>query len=312
MLSGSHYSGVAMALNSKSIDYTIFGLTVRSEIALPDVSPASGWECPAVIIRLGAVDNPSLTIEGVGRYRIKDGREIIVDPAEGAHERNVRLYLLGSAMGMLLHQRGLLPLHANAIEIEGRAVAFMGPSGAGKSTIASWFHDHGHQIVADDVCVIGFDHCGRAFAQPGLPRLRLWRDALERTGRLTAQFDYAYADATDWEKYDVPLADGRVATTASELAAVYLLETAEELSITGLSGAAAADACFANTYRGEEVRRSGSPQSHWRACMRLLQAVPLFRLRRPLRPEKLDEQCAAALAHCLSVTTADSPSHQIA
>ena len=60
-------------------------------------------------------------------------------------------------MGAALHQRGILPLHANAVEIDHRAVAFMGASGAGKSTLAAWFHDQGYPILADDVCVIRAD-----------------------------------------------------------------------------------------------------------------------------------------------------------
>ena len=83
--------------------------------------------------------------------------EIVAEPRQGVPDSNVRLFLLGSAMGALLHQRGLLPLHTNAVEVGGRAFAFMGKSGAGKSTLAAWFHDRGFRIVADDVCVVGFD-----------------------------------------------------------------------------------------------------------------------------------------------------------
>ena len=77
--------------------------------------------------------------------------------ADNVPDANIRLYLLGSAMGVLLHQRGLLPLHANAVEIDGKAFAFMGASGSGKSTLAAWFHDHGYRIIADDVCAVRFE-----------------------------------------------------------------------------------------------------------------------------------------------------------
>ena len=129
-----------------------------------------------------------LTIPDVARYRIEGGTEIVVDAHPSAPDRNIRLYLLGLAFGALLHQRGLLPLHANAVEVDGKAVAFMGESGAGKSTLAAWFHDRGHRIVADDVCVVGFSKGGQAFAHPGLPRLRLWDEALEASGRSAADF----------------------------------------------------------------------------------------------------------------------------
>ena len=100
---------------------------------------------------------------------MRDGNQIVIDAAPDATDRNVRLFLLGSALGALLHQRGLLPLHANAIDLGGGAVAFSGHSGAGKSTIAAWFHDRGHRILADDVCVVGFDQSGRALVH-AVPR----------------------------------------------------------------------------------------------------------------------------------------------
>ena len=112
-------------------DYQVFGLRIRSEVPLPELFPALGDGDADVTIRRGsiaAVDGVSgvrsedgallLTVPDVGRYRIEGGHEIIVDPNTGVPERNVRLYLLGSAFGALLHQRGLLPLHANAVEID--------------------------------------------------------------------------------------------------------------------------------------------------------------------------------------------------
>ena len=120
-----------------------------------------------------------LVVDKTARYFVADGSRIVVQPEEGASSRNVRLFLLGSAFGLLLHQRGLLPLHANAVEIDGRAVAFAGGPGAGKSTLAAWFSDRGFALIADDVAVIDFE--GKTpIIQPGLPRLRLWERAIER------------------------------------------------------------------------------------------------------------------------------------
>jgi len=40
-----------------------------------------------------------LTVPDVGRYLIQEGRDISIEVEPGVPERNVRLYLLGSAMG---------------------------------------------------------------------------------------------------------------------------------------------------------------------------------------------------------------------
>src|SRR3954471_5329873 len=217
--------------------YTVFGLVLRSELPLEELPHAPAGAAAQVDIRRAGVGAPvegiagySSTAEGtllrvphVGRFLIREGREIIVEPAQGASERNVRLFLLGSALGALLHQRGLLPLHANAIEMDGRAVAFSGHSGAGKSTIAAWFHDRGRRILTDDVCVIGFDAGAAAVAYPGIPRLRLWREALEASGRDAGGYSRSF-DALD--KYDVP--SEHRAIEPLPLAAIYLLRQAEE------------------------------------------------------------------------------------
>jgi hypothetical protein len=285
-------------------DYSLFGLRVRSELALPELVPATGEEPADVLIRYGqagaaeaeaglhsADDDLLYVAPDVGSYRIAGGKEIIVDPRPGTPERNIRLYLLGSAFGALLHQRGMLPLHANAVEIDSRAVAIMGSSGEGKSTLAAWFHDHGYRIVADDVCVVKFGADSRAYATTGLPRLRLWAETLEATGRDASEFDRSYVSDVPWDKYDVPVARSPGQGSELELAALFVLERADEMAIEPLSGVAAAEAVFANTYRGAFVSAARQEQAHWSACMQLVRRTPVYRLARPRELDLLDQQC---------------------
>ena len=291
-------------------DYSVFGLRVRTELALPELFPAEIQGEPDVTIRLGTIESgqraPGLHALGdgllfvateAGRYRIAGGREIIVEPNAGAPDPNVRLFLLGSAFGALLHQRGLLPLHANAVEIDGKAVAFMGPSGAGKSTLAAWFHDCGHRIIADDVCVVEFDEGGRPMALPGLPRLRLWREALEASGREAAAFTPSFSGNPEFDKFDVPVATASAAADRCELAALYELGTGDSFAIVPISGVEAVDSVFANTYRGGYVSAAQGDEAHWSACMRLVRDTPLFRVSRPLSLTEMDEQNRRLLDH---------------
>jgi hypothetical protein len=235
-----------------------------------------------------------LVVPDVGRFRIAGGKAIVVEPASGVPERNLRLFLLGSAFGALLHQRGFLPLHANAVEIDGKAVAFMGPSGSGKSTLAAWFHDRGFAILADDVCVVRFDAEGRAVAYPGLPRLRLWDDALQATGRLAAQYPRSFLGEDDFRKYDVSIR-ASAGRSARELGAVFILVKGDQLVLEKLGGIAAVQAVFDNTYRGAFLDQINGHQAHWTAAVELVRKIPLFRLARTWSIEQLDEQCASIL-----------------
>jgi hypothetical protein len=297
---------------SDGSDYQVFGLRVRSEIPLPELFPVHGEAAPDVTIRCGAVTAARttaglhadagalvLSVPDVARYLIEGGREIIVDPEPEVPERNLRLYLLGSAFGALLHQRGLLPLHANAVEVDGRAVAFMGASGEGKSTLAAWFHDRGFRIIADDVCVVRFDQQGSAIAQPGLPRLRLWAEALELTGREAGIYSRSFLGDEHFDKFDVPIAPASAAQADLPLAGLYLLERGDTLAISQLSGVEAADAVFANTYRGAYVSATSMHKGHWESAIQLVRRTPVFRAIRKWDLARLDEQCAMLLDHAL-------------
>ncbi len=290
--------------------YKIFGLTIRSEIVLHDLPEIRLDRSPDVMIRLGDAprllegEEPQglsvsgngaiLNIIGVARYWISGGSEIVVEPCSGATERNLRLFLLGSAFGAILHQRGLLPLHANAVEIGGRAIAFMGHSGAGKSTLAAWFHDRGFKILSDDVCVVRIED-GKVLAHAGLPRLRLWKDALERTGRTAESFEASFDDA---EKYNVPTRS-RPSGDSIELSHLYLLSKPQDgrSAIERLQGIEAVDALVANTYRGRYVPLMGQTQHHLRQCLAMVGEVAVFRAHRVWGMEGFDEQAQLLEEH---------------
>src|SRR5215510_9302338 len=127
--------------------YTAFGLCLATEFPCPELAPGRG--SPDVRIRYGVVPAQLtaakkigahyqaapgqllLTIDGVARFLVQDGAEIIVERAPESDDDSLRLFLLGSVIGALLQQRGTLTLHSSVIEVDGGCVGFMGHSGAG-------------------------------------------------------------------------------------------------------------------------------------------------------------------------------------
>ncbi|HMJ92953.1 MAG TPA: hypothetical protein VK472_02505 [Allosphingosinicella sp.] len=275
--------------------YSCFNFRLRSAIRLDELvqAPKEGDERPIVDVRLGAVaeslpgaapplhglqaagGEALLTVPNVGRYLARDGLEIVVDPAPGASERNVRLFLLGSALGMICHQRGLLPLHANAIVAGGAAVGFAGRSGAGKSTLAAHFQKSGYEVLCDDVCILSFDAEGEAFAWPGLPRLKLWGDAASALGHDPAALDRAM-DGMD--KYHVPVSAAGPARPIP-FRRLYVLgraEESEEGQILRLRGREAMEAVLAQTYRGAYLAPMGLTGRHFAQCAALLASAEIW------------------------------------
>ena len=284
----------------------LFGLTVESDIPLGPLAPAGHDGPPDVTItRTSFEEAADFAIEGVARYRVSGGTTILVDAEPGAPAQDLRLYLLGSAFGLLMHQRGLLPLHANSIDIDGAAIAVAGPSGAGKSTLAAWFHDQHFRLLGDDVCAVDF-RSGEPMVLPGLPRLRLWGDAVEGGGRSRAGLERSYLLDSDDDKWDVPLPLEAVAADPLPLHSFYVLEDGPEITIERLTGAAAADALFTHTYRGSFMLEQGLAEAHWRAVLTLIGKVQVFRLARPFDPIRQPALGPALLAHARAQTARTS------
>lgn len=71
--------------------------------------------------------------------------------------------------------RGLVPLHASAVAIDGRAVLVVGRSGAGKSTLTAGLLALGARFIADDLVVLSVGR-HRIDVQRGRPTIRLHPD----------------------------------------------------------------------------------------------------------------------------------------
>lgn len=179
--------------------YTAHGLNIKSEIIFPELMKSSNDT--DILIRYGDFGYSSREIISEGVFRIAShyiltensvyliwnhidicqihkGQEIIVNSRTGIDETFLRALILGPALGILLHQRGKLVLHASAVNINDSAVAFMGHNGAGKSTTTFAFIDNGHPLISDDILSIDFRN-GLPVVYPGLPRIKLWPESLE-------------------------------------------------------------------------------------------------------------------------------------
>jgi hypothetical protein len=227
------------------------------------------------------------------RYLVQDGRDVLIDIHPQADLALVRLFLFGSIMGMICHQRGLLALHASAVAFGNRVVAFSGPPAAGKSTLAAHCLDAGGKLMADDVLVTSMEPAVGALAQPGMPNLKLWDDALAQLGRRS---DGLRRDWYRAEKFHVP---AERAAKPLPLVRIYVL-AADDAAGAGafdrLSGTLAAEAIIANTYRIEYVDAARGRARHFQRCAELANLIEVVRLRRIRGPEQVQSTAALVVA----------------
>lgn len=78
----------------------------------------------------------------------------------------------GTVAAHILAWRGLIPLHACAVEIDGRAVLIAGTAGAGKSSLMAGLLARGAALLSDDLTAIEIVG-GIAAALPGRTTIRL-------------------------------------------------------------------------------------------------------------------------------------------
>jgi hypothetical protein len=252
---------------------------VDVEIVAGTVAAPEGGTLIEDLLLSGPADDLTISIEESGRFRVRQGRRITYDPWPGAGEDEVDLYLTGSVLGALLHQRSILPMHCNAIRMGDAAVLFCGESGAGKSTLAAWFQARGHPLFTDDVCALTFDDGGGVMAHPGLPRLRLRQQSLDLLG-----LGHDGLSRIPWNEDKFEMEMTLVAAReALPVAAIYHLCTTEDGLVEGihpLHGLDAVNAITANIYRRRIADIVGRGGGYLGDTVRMVAEVPIFSVNR--------------------------------
>ncbi|MHA1528576.1 MAG: hypothetical protein ACTSVG_06125 [Alphaproteobacteria bacterium] len=294
--------------------YRGYGLQVYSETALPELLPVAAGAPADLRIRLtplaerqwtasgateadadGFVAAPGggfvMRVIGICDYWVRGGTEIDLSPADGADLVSVRLYLIGSALGMAFHQRGMLVLHGSTLQRQGAATIFVGESGEGKSTLAANLGRQGHAVFGDDTMPLWPRADGGFDAWPGSRMLKLWSDTIDALGETPAQLD-CVGDRLD--KFFFPNKSA-VPDAPVPVGEIILLEAggAETgVAVEPLAGLEALRVISQNTYRPEYVPLLGREAEHFQLCSQLAGQVTVVRLRRPWAIDRLGETLA--------------------
>ena len=197
-------------------DYTVYGRWLRSAIPIPELRPresagqADGAEAqwhfhlatgiaPSlstaklvgrdelatdVFAALSRADDiVRVTFDDTGTFDVSEhGRRVVWYPKDGCVPDVARADLVGRVLPLTLHDRGLTSLHASAVVMNGRALAFLAPKNHGKSTLAlALIERHGARLLSDDTLIVTPEN---GVAHPGVLSVRLWEQTAQRFARL--------------------------------------------------------------------------------------------------------------------------------
>jgi HPr Serine kinase C-terminal domain len=288
----------------------VCGAVVRwGPLPAPPVRPVVDTALWSGTARLAADrERAQLQVAGLGAFAVRDGAEVVVDPAPGADVGTLEAMLHGTVVALLLAQRGHFALHASTVAVGAAGVALAGARGAGKSTAALELDRRGHHLVTDDVSpihlgVAGVDSPDRTsdvdtpVVVPFGRRRHVWPATARALGLdLTGSVPVGPAIG----KLSLP----PPAAGPTRLHAVAVLQAdpdATDLGAVRLRGIAAASALLGNAYRGPVLRALWRNELFaWSAA--LAEQTPVWLVNRPP-----DTWTVGALADLIESIASSSP-----
>ncbi|MBO0602526.1 aldolase [Sporosarcina sp. E16_3] len=285
-------------LSKKKTVYKAFGLTISSEVPLPELPQLSEVGNGTDVV----IEHADLSLEwaqhsGSEKYfvikkdwilfhfpekvifLIQHGRKIVVSPMNGADEDEIRLFILGTCMGAILLQRKILPLHGSAIAIDGKAYAIVGDSGAGKSTLASAFLKKGYQLLSDDVISVTLNHANVPIVTPAYPQQKLWLESLHHFGMESTDYQPLFVRDT---KFAIPV-ESQFATESLPLAGIFELVKGDhqEIAIQPIEKMERFYKLYTHTYRNFFMQGSGLMEWHFETSSKMMNQIQFHQIRRP-------------------------------
>ncbi len=290
--------------------YWGFGLNIKSDIAFPELLPKEFDSADINILTKEVPQhlegehvtkkvNVSMnlteylhTVPDIADYYVANGNEICIQPQPGADEKSIRLFLLSNAMAAILHQRGMIPLHASAVYHDGGIILFCGRSGAGKSTTATALQQKGYTVFSDDVCVLQNNTNNELIALPSYPMIKLWEDSFIKIGLGAVEEENKIRP--EMAKYARFYHD-EFNIAEQKIKRVFILETGnlnETVEIKKLGPIAAFKILQQNTYRHVQMNGMKKRDIHFAMISKLAGEVSVYKIDRPALGNTIEDLIA--------------------
>ncbi len=280
-------------VNKSYTYYKVYGLVVKSEIELKELEKINLTEFD-VLIEKGKVPrkltNPEkvgvryqakkneflLFVDNICKFYILNGSKIIIEDVGNPSLSEIKLFLLGSAFGALIFQRGKIPFHGSTVLINNKAIIISGVSGAGKSTATAELVLQGYPIIADDVSLIDIVD-NKVCVFPGFARIKLWADTI----KLLKISDNLEKIRPQLEKYSFPVDNYHNKETEISTVVIIKTKNTEGVIIKELKGVEKFKILNNNIYRKQFAKSLKVEQEQFKIVSQMSAKVKLYVLERP-------------------------------
>ena len=286
------------------------GLVLESDIELPGLVPVEEQsDRQSIVVRqadlpesLGdgikkqgpnwerSADAFLLRIPGLARFRIRDADAIDYQPEGDTPREELTAFLTGSVLGILLHLRGSVVLHASAVIVDGQAMLFCGRSGAGKSTLAAAFGERGYAMMSDDLCPLSPGDDGRLWVEADGREHKLWQRSLAGLNLMDRKGEEVRHQINKF--FVAPQSRQRAAAPVGGLYELVEQRAGEEPGIESLSIPDASLLVRRNAFRPRIMWQLDQKADYFRTAAALAAQGNVARFRRPFDFDRVEEGIA--------------------
>lgn len=297
-----------MSISNKKYYYKVYGLNVESDILVPELTILDNDIDKNIDVKIYYKTMPDdikqnvnegkkafyngqyvwFHIDNVGTYLIQNGDTVTIDLCENPDLNILKVYILGSVLGIILLQRNTVAIHGGSIVINNKGCIFTGDKGAGKSTLTTALRQRGYDFVSDDVGAIELSDI--PMINPGFGYQKLCEDAMTKLGYDSSEYTPFRSDMNI--KYIVPALDNFIKEKVP-FEVLFEIEQGDtqKVEVVEVTGNEKLQKIIKNVFRIEVLMYSGGvPADYFKKCLEIAKHIKFYKITRPKNQFTVNEQ----------------------
>lgn len=297
-----------MNISNQKYYYKVYGLNIESQILVPELTVLDDKIEKNIDVKIYYKTLPDdikqkvdegkkafyngkyvwFHINNVGTYLIQNGDTVTIELCENPDLNILKVYILGSVLGIILLQRNTVAIHGGSIVINNKGCIFTGDKGAGKSTLTTALRQRGYDFVSDDVGAIELSDI--PMINPGFGYQKLCEDAMIKLGYDSSKFTPFRSDMNI--KYIVPALDNFVKEKVP-FKALFEIEQGDtqKVEVVEVTGNEKLQKIIKNVFRIEVLMYSGGvPADYFKKCIEIAKHIKFYKITRPKNQFTINEQ----------------------